>query len=302
MRLTFLFILGFGLLTPLAAQAELRGVKLYERGDYAKARQVLQRELRSSNLSEQERVKARLYLSAALHASGAQAAARVQLEELAVTAPLLQVDPLLFPPNFVAMAEEVYKQVEAERQRKEAAQQALDAERKRLEAERQKLEAERQQAAKPPPPPAPVRPSAPASPAPSAEPEEVRTERGLRLSPSVFGFMDPVGKSAGAGGALTLGIGSLELGARVLMGNRVGVGAEAGFLLGSGVVRPRLGLRGTALPSASSYGGGAVAGLRIHPVSRLAFLVDVGAEYFSAPAPYRALALTGSAGVGFELL
>jgi hypothetical protein len=45
-----------------------------------------------------------------------------------------------------------------------------------------------------------------------------------------------------------------------------------------------------------------VAGLRIRSGSRLAFLVDVGAEYFSAPDEYRALALTGSAGVSFDLL
>lgn len=300
MKLLSTVVLGCALLAPLAAHAELRGVTLYERGEYSKARQVLQRELRSPNLSEKDRIKARLYLSAALHASGAEAAARVQLEELFVTAPLLQVDPLLFPPHFAALAEDVRKQVETDRQSKEAERQRLEAERQRLEAERQKLEVERQQAAKPPPPPAPS--EAPPSEAPPAAAEEARAKRGLQLTPALFGFVDPLGKAAGAGGSLTLGIGSLELGVRVLMGDRVGVGAEAGFLLGRGMLRPRLGLRGTALPSASAYGGGAVAGLRIHPASRLVLLVDVGAEYFSAPAQYRALGLTGSAGVGFDLL
>jgi hypothetical protein len=114
--------------------------------------------------------------------------------------------------------------------------------------------------------------------------------------------MDPLGKSVGAGGGLTLGLGSLELGARVLMGEQLGVGVEAGLVLGRGVLSPRLGLRGTAIPGVDAYGGGAVVGLRIRPASRLSFRVDVGAEYFSAPAQYRPLALTGSAGVGFDLL
>ncbi len=126
--------------------------------------------------------------------------------------------------------------------------------------------------------------------------------RSLRLSPELFGFVDPLGKSAGAGGGLTLGLGSLELGARVLLGDSVGVGAEAGLLLGHGRLRPRIGLRGTALPGVSAYGGGAVAGVRMSLMPRLTLLADVGAEYFSAPEGYRPFTLTGSAGVSFNLL
>jgi hypothetical protein len=292
MRLIFAFVVGCALIAPLTAHAELRGVMLYERGDYARARQVLEKELRSPNLSAEERIKARLYLAAALHASGAEAAARVQLEELAVTAPTLQVDPILFPASFVAMADSVRKEVEASRQRQQAEQQRLEEERKRLEAERQRLEQERLQAAKPPPPKQQV----------AQEAEHTRTQSVLRLSPELFGFTDALGKSVGAGGGLTLGLGSLELGARVLVGDQLGIGAEAGLLLGSGTLRPRVGLRGTAVPGASSFGGGAVVGLRIRAASRLTFLVDVGAELFSAPRHYRAFALTGSAGISFNVL
>jgi hypothetical protein len=136
----------------------------------------------------------------------------------------------------------------------------------------------------------------------SPEPTPQTPPRSLRLSPELFAFVDPLGKSAGAGGGLTLGLGSLELGARVLLGDSVGVGAEAGLLLGHGWLRPRIGLRGTAVPGLSAYGGGAVAGLRMSLLPRLTLLADVGAEYLSAPEGYRAFTLTGSVGVGFNLL
>ncbi|HEX8704811.1 MAG TPA: tetratricopeptide repeat protein [Myxococcaceae bacterium] len=125
-----------------------------------------------------------------------------------------------------------------------------------------------------------------------------------QVSPQLFGFVDPLGKSFGAGGGLTVGLGSLDLGARVLLGTHVGVGAEAGLLLGSGTLRPRVGLRGTAIPGSSAYGGGAVAGLRLSATDRLTLLLDVGAEYLAVQDKnlYRTFFLTSSAGVGFDLL
>jgi tetratricopeptide (TPR) repeat protein len=125
----------------------------------------------------------------------------------------------------------------------------------------------------------------------------------MQLSPQVFGFVDPLGQSLGAGGGLMLGLGSLELGARVLLGEHVGVGAEAGLLLGSGTLRPRFGLRGTAIPGSSAYGGGVVAGLRLAATDRFSVLLDVGAEYLAVEDPqvYRTFFLTSSAGVGFDL-
>jgi tetratricopeptide (TPR) repeat protein len=405
MRLILLCIVGGVLLGPLPASAELRGVKLYERGQYAKARKTLEKELRSPKLSKKDRSKARLYLAAALYASGAQESARIQLEELALTDPTLKVDPVIFPSGFVTLAEQsfarmaakgapppagseaapapsggevapapsgpedefkrhltasirLYESLEYERalqQLQRAKELARNAEqdvivslyegliladmgqgeqaqaafktalllnpeaklpvkaspkvasdfeamrvrvRQELERQRQKTEA---QTAKPPPP-VPEKPVTPPAAEQAPRIKEERAARTLQLSPALFGFMDPLGKSVGAGGGLTLGLGSLELGARVLMGEQLGVGVEAGLVLGSGALRPRLGLRGTAISGAKAYGGGAVVGLRIRPTSRLSFLVDVGTEYFLAPKQYRPLALTGSAGVGFDLL
>jgi len=291
MRLILLLSVGCVLLVSLPAHAALKGVAHYERGNYARARRVLEQELRSPKLTEEERIKARLYLAASLHALDAKEAASVQLEELVLTAPNLEVDPVLFPPSFVELAGSIRQRVEDERKR-------VDAERQRVEAERlAREEAERlarEQAARPPPPPVAPQP---------VEPVPAEQETGsLRLRPEVFGFVAPLGgRSFGVGGGLTFGFGGLEAGARVLLGEDLGVGAEVGMLLGSGSVQPRLGLRGTFVPGQPSYGGGAVVGLRLRPVSRLTLLVDVGAEYFSAPSGYRPFVLTSSAGIGFDL-
>lgn len=288
MRTTVLLTLGATLFMALPAHAELRGVALYERGDYVRARKALTDELNSPGLSKEDRVKAQLYLAAALFASGAEDSARLQLEELAKTAPTLQVDPILFPPDFVALAEKARQNVEV--QRAEAEHQRQEAERQRQEAERKaREEAEAQN--KPPPPP---------------EPQEEAEPRAMQLRPELFGFVDPVGKGVGVGGGLTLGLGSMDLNARVLAGKKPGVGAEVGLLLGSGAVQPRLAVRATAVPGLSAVGGGAVAGLRMAPSSNLIFLLDVGAEYLKLgseyESAYRAFVLTSSAGVGFNLL
>jgi hypothetical protein len=126
----------------------------------------------------------------------------------------------------------------------------------------------------------------------------------MRLRPDVFGFVDALGRRAGVGGGLTLGIGMVDLNARVLMGTRVGMGAELGLLFGEGPVQPRLAVRGTAVPGASAYGGGAVAGVRLAASDRLTFLLDLGAEYLAVEDSnaYRSFVLTSTAGVGFDLL
>jgi tetratricopeptide (TPR) repeat protein len=292
MRTTLLLLVGWVLLAALPAHAELRGVTLYERGDYARARKALEDELRSNRLSKEERVKARLYLAAALHAAGAQEAARIQLEELALTAPDLKVDPILFPPDFVALADKARQGVEAQRQeterKRQEEEQRAEAERQRLEAERRAREEAEAQANKPPPPP----------------PSDEESSSPAHLGPEVFGFLDPLGKGAfGVGGALTLGLGGMDLKARALLGKHPGFGAEVGFLLGNGMVQPRLALRGTAVPGSHAYGGGAVAGLRLAPSNRLIFLIDVGGEYLKVQdsSQYHSFVLTSSAGVGFNL-
>jgi hypothetical protein len=265
MKLIILLVTGLVLLASPQAHAGLRGVSLYERGEYARARKVLQEELRSPALSQEERVQARLYLAAAMHASGAEESATLQLEELVLTTPNLKVDPILFPPAFVAIAERARERVEAEHQA-------------RAQAEAQ--------AARPPV---------------TALQEAGQPPGSTRLRPEVFGFVEPVGGAYGFGGGLSLGLGALELSARVLLGAELAVGAEAGLLLGSGTVRPRLALRGTLIPGLSGYGGGVVAGVRLAAGQRITLLADVGAEYLKVPATYRGLAMTGSVGVGFEL-
>jgi tetratricopeptide (TPR) repeat protein len=299
MRLIVLLSVGWVLFAAPPAHAELRGVTLYERGDYARARKSLEEDLRSSKLSKEDRVKARLYLAAALHASGAAEAARIQLEELALTAPSLQVDPILFPPDFVALADKARKGVEAQRQeverkRQEEERQQQEAERKRVEAERLAKEQAEAQNATPPEEP------------PTVEEEEEAPP--VQLRPQVFSFLDPFGKRWGLGGAVSLGFGAVDVNARALAGTHPSFGAEVGVLLGSGTVQPRLALRASAIPGAHAFGGGAVAGLRVVPANRLILLADVGAELLKVDnkpeneTQFRSFVLTGSVGVGFDLL
>jgi hypothetical protein len=279
------------LLAPLPAHAELRGIALYERGDYVRARKVLKEELDAPGLSKEDRAKALLYLAASLFASGAEESARAQLEELAMQAPSFQVDPILFPPDFVALADKARASAEARR---------MEADRQRQEAERQRLEAERLEAERKAREEAEARGEQ--EPPPEDEPEE--SSSSVRLRPDVFGFVDALDRRAGVGGSLTLGIGMVDLNARVLMGTRVGMGAELGLLFGEGAVQPRLAVRGTAVPGASAYGGGAVAGVRLAASDRLTFLLDLGAEYLAVKDSnaYRSFVLTSTAGVGFDLL
>ena len=297
MKTTVLLSLGAMLLVSLPANAELRGVTLYERGEFARARKMLVEELNLPNLSKEDQAKGRLYLAAALFATGDKTGASAQLDQLAVLAPSFRVDPILFPPAFVTLAEKARAKAEAKRQEEERLR--LEAERLRLEEERKaREEAEALARQQQPPPPD------------DEEPPEARAS--LRLRPDVFGFVDAVGRSYGFGGGMTLGLGMVDVNARVLLGEKPAVGGEVGLLLGDGSVQPRLALRGTAVPRVG-VGGGGVVGLRLGASERLTVMLDVGAEYFSIrPAEtrpvetsrnkYRTFVLTSTAGVGFDLL
>ncbi len=278
MRLIVLLSLGGTLLVSLPAHAELKGVALYERGDYVRARKKLTEELETGGLSDAEKAKAKLYLAASLFASGAEESAGRHLEELAMMSPGFKVDPILFPPDFVALAEKA-KAGAAESLRKQQEAQRLEAE--RLEKERLAREAQVQ----------------------AEQPPQEDAEPFMRLRPEAFAFMDLVGKSVGLGGGMTLGIGMVDMNARVLLGEKPGFGGELGVVLGSGSVQPRLALRGTAVPGAAT-GGGAVVGLRLGVTDRLTILLDVGAEYFAVEDKkrYRTFVLSSTAGVGFDLL
>jgi hypothetical protein len=67
-------------------------------------------------------------------------------------------------------------------------------------------------------------------------------------------------------------------------------------------VQPRIALRGT-LVAGVGFGGGGAVGLRVTPLSRLTFLVDVGAEKLQVnePARFRSVVVMASAGVGVNL-
>lgn len=266
MRLSALLcLLG---LVPVMAWAAPPGVGMYERGSYAQARRSLEGELQSPKLTGKERAVARLYLAASLHALGEEAEARSQLEELARRHPDQSVDPALFPPDFVALATEARKQVEAER----------------------------------PPTPGDERPGAPEDPFARGSEEPASSGRS-RLLPEVFGFLDPVGKAVGVGGGVTYGTGSFEVGARVLLGDQLGAGAQVNYVLADGAFRPHLGLRATAIPGLSAYGGGPVVGARLALGSSLTVLADVGAELFTVSEEgYRSFVVSASVGLGFDLL
>ncbi len=260
-------------LLPMVALAQSRGVSLYQRGEYEAARRSLERELLTPGLSEERQATARLYLAASLHELGDSSMTWTQLVELARSHPEQEVDPVLFPPEFVVLAAEARKRVEAERQ---------------------------------PPPRVPDR-TPEEGPTPTEDPfaqdEEPAAAGRSRLLPEVFGFLDPVGKAVGLGGGVTYGSGSFEVGARVLLGDQLGAGAQVGFVLGDGAFRPHLALRGTAIPGLSAYGGGPVVGARLALGSSLTALVDVGAGLFKVSDDgYRSFVVTASAGLGFDLL
>lgn len=261
-------------LLPSVALAESRGVALYERGEYAQSRRALELELRDRSLGARERAAARLYLAASLYELGEESETRAQLEELARSHPDQPVDPALFPPEFVVLAAQARQHVASARQKSPETKDPQDA----------------------------VAASPWETPEVTEEPAPTSSRRSWLL-PEVFGFMDPAGKSVGVGGALTYGRGSFEVGARALLGDEVAAGLQVGFVLGSGASRPHLGLRVTAIPGLSAYGGGPVVGARIALGTRLTALVDVGAELFSvSDENYRSGVLTASLGLGFDLL
>ena len=290
------------LLLPLGVQAaaDLPGIRLYERGNYARASRELKTVLDDPRRSEPERALARVYLAASLLALDKVPEARAQLEVLARSYPAQAVDPALFPPELVELDRTVRGPIEAERLREEAEA----AERKRLAteaAERERLERERQARL-----PVSGEGKGPGSASPAAA---------FRLRPEVVGFGDVSGwvrlrEEAGPpsfGGAvgLTFGRGWLEGSARALLGAHVALEVEVGAVLGTGVFAPRVALRGTVLPvieGTRAYGGGVVVGGRLALSSRFTALVDVSGQLFDVPAGYRSVALMGSVGLGFNLL
>jgi tetratricopeptide (TPR) repeat protein len=271
------------LLVPLSVRAGvLPGIGYYERGEYERARRVLTEELNDTRLSDKDRARVRVYLAASLYSLGLTKEALQRLEEVARNFPEQRVDPALFPPELVTLERQARENVASEQEK------ARQAERERIaaEAERLKREAEARQ-----PPPV------------SEEPARVATP--WRLRPEATGFVEAVEKQWGLGAGLTVGGGALEGSARLLIGDNLGAQLEAGYLFGEGAFQPRVGLRGTLVPGldgSMAFGGGAVVGGRLALSPRFTALLDVGAEYFSAPSGYQDVVVVVSAGLGFNLL
>ncbi|HEX8822432.1 MAG TPA: hypothetical protein VF794_21075 [Archangium sp.] len=297
------------LLVPMAAWADIRGIDLYARGDFAKAAPVLEEEADNPARSDKERARARIYAAASMYALGRMDDAREQLELLARHYPEQRVDPRRFAPDFVALADLARKTVETERLRDEARVQEAEQERLAAEAERRRREAEAGQ-----------------QPGPDGEVQE-SAEPGapsFRLRPEVTAFTDALAAIEGPkfpfGVALgvTAGSGAVEGTGRFLLGVGKGVELEAGLVFGGGAFKPRVGLRGTAvtnlrkdpldLSSEKSWalGGGPVVGARLTLSPGLTVLVDGGLEFFHyfdiTEARYRSPVVMVSAGLGYDLL
>jgi hypothetical protein len=299
-------------LVPMCAwAAKLPGIRLYEQGEYARASRSLKAELKNPRRTDEDKARVRVYLAASLLALGKQNEARQQLEELAKTTSEPQVDPSLFPSALVEMEKQVRGKLQAARppepdqaeKDRLAAQEAERLRREQEEAERLKRE---QEAANKPPV---VVEQRPVDEVPQGPVSEDEAPSSFRLRPEVVGFGDLAGKlssgksSVGLAAGLTVGSGLFEGSARALLGDHTAVELDAALVFGQGLFQPRVGLRGTFVPGLPSQGlgGGVVLGARLALSSRLIALVDVSAQKFSVPEGYRDFAVTGSAGVGFNL-
>lgn len=286
------------LLLPLStwAAAQLPGIRLYQRGEYAKASRTLKQEINNPRRTDEQRALARVYLAASLLALEKEDEAFLQLEELARTYPEQRVDPALFPPELVDLELKVRAQLDVERRRQEAEQAELnriaaaeDAARRKREQE----EAARNQQVQVTPVDEPQVP-APAEPTAS-----------FRLRPEVTGYVDMWGSgSRGFGVGATVGFGALDVSARLLPGpeRRWGVSVDVGYLFGRGMFQPRVALRGTGVAGVG-VGGGAVVGARLTPLPWFTWMVDVGIEKYSVrdAALYRDVTLVASTGLGINL-
>jgi tetratricopeptide (TPR) repeat protein len=114
---TGLLLLVALLLVSGSAWAQTAGIERYEEGDFEAAARLFEQELAAPQLSPANRALARIYLAASLHALGQVEEARKPLEALARESPEQRVDPALFPPELVALAELIRKPIESERQR-----------------------------------------------------------------------------------------------------------------------------------------------------------------------------------------
>ena len=285
------------LLLPLTTwAAQLPGIRLYQRGEYAKASRTLKQEINNPRRTDKQKALARVYLAASLMALEKEDEAYVQLEELARIYPEQRVDPALFPPELVELELRVRNQLETERRRQEAEQAELNRIAAAEEAERRKREQEaaaRDQVVE-----------VPRDEVPSPEPAAPAST--FRLRAEATSFLDMSTPQAwGLGAGLTVGTGMLEASLRGLIAPKWGLELDAGLVFGSGFFQPRVALRGTAalgIEGGPGIGLGGVVGVRLALSPQLTALADFGVERLvSAPSGYKPWLFMGSAGIGFNL-
>lgn len=107
------FLIG-GLASAANDPRVQRGVEHFDQGEFALARDVLVTVVDSPVLTTPERARARSYLAAAYHALADVASAKAHLLILAREHPDAQLDPGLFLPELVALADEARAEVAQE--------------------------------------------------------------------------------------------------------------------------------------------------------------------------------------------
>jgi hypothetical protein len=105
------FLVLLPLLALAANPAVDLGVDLYKHGDYKGAAFALKKALSEGVADAGDRARARLYLASVYEAQGEDENARTVLTQLFGEAPEVTIDPVLFPPSFVLLAEQVRAQV-----------------------------------------------------------------------------------------------------------------------------------------------------------------------------------------------
>lgn len=255
------------LVSALPAWGGVPGLEAYEGGDYARAVPLLQQAAGQASRPVAERAQARLYLAAAQQMLGDVTAARTQLDLLFREVPDQPLDAAAFVPEFIQLAESVRREL-------------------RLSLA----------AAAPAPPPAALATKV----EPPAEPGG-----GVALQAGISALADVAGTPS-ATGVLTVGVafGAWDAGLRASPGRAPAFGAEAGWGLLAGRVRPRVGARLTLYPglpgqagTLTGFGAGGVLGARAPLWGPLWLMADASAEYNALPAPYRALTVTVSGGL-----
>ena len=271
-----------------AAQSSLaRGVRLYQRGEFKAAKQLLAPLVADPAVAAADRQEARRYLAASLLALKDREGAKQELKKLALEDPASVLDPSEFVPDLVLLDAEA----RVELRKEQAASRPPPPETR---------------PAQPPPPPLVPVPAAPAQAQPTPAPAPPPAEAGRDALPvairfGAFALSDACGPSFGFGLDAGIGWRGLDAALRFVAGIHPGGGVEAGYSFLSGLFVPRAGARFMFVPGVHAVGGGAFAGVRVNLHAHVALTADVGVDYYSADIGYKRLAVPIAAGVQVSL-